>query len=243
MFDDMPSRFRAAEIAQAEHEATCTANPCERCKRFVCRIAGCMTPTHGPLVRCLGCRDKEWRETWRARCEQQIPAGFREARFGAVWLESLLGAKVVAEAHAALDAVRVAAVGDPGAGKTSLIAAMLAASDFAKASRGEGRAMWVSAHQLAKARALHPLGDGEAPFIASALSANLLVVDEVGGEDQRYASAVTEVLYERHAEARPTWVTTGVGPKEIANRYGGGIARRIFEDAKVFTLKPRTGKP
>ena len=80
----------------------------------------------------------------------------------------------------------------------------------------------------------------EAPLVESCFAATLLVIDELGGEDPRYASAVAEVLFERHEQARPTWVTTGVGPTEIASRYGGGIARRVFEDAAVFRLSRKT---
>jgi hypothetical protein len=102
--------------------------------------------------------------------------------------------------------------------------------------------MYVTAFRLAKARASHPLGEGEAPLVAKALAASLLVVDELGGEDDRHGTAVREVLHERHAENLPTWVTTGVGPREIAARYDGGIARRLFEGAEVFRMGAKGGE-
>jgi hypothetical protein len=185
---------------------------------------------------CSACGRKHRLATWRYQIREQIPAAFRDVTLESPWLVALVGSSVIADARQSTGAPRIAALGVPGSGKTSLVAAMLQASESAARNP---RVLWVSAHQLAKARAIHPLGDGEAPLIVSALSCDVLVVDELGGEDTRYASAVAEVLYERHAEASPTWVTTGVGPKEIADRYGGGIARRVLEDAKVFRLAGR----
>lgn len=222
----------AKRAAEAEkHAAECTAAECEQCQRYLCRT--CKTAMDHP-GRCAGCREESARAEWVRAATAEIPRGFAEARLEASWLAGVVGPKVLDAARQALGEVRVVAVGPPGSGKTSLIAAMLVAANH------RGSVCWVSAHQLAKARTLHPLGEGEAPMIAAALRAGVLVVDELGGEDQRYASAVAEVVYERHADDMPTWVTTGVGPKEISDRYGGGIARRVFEDSKVFRLVGRT---
>ena len=232
---EIMERARQQYEAAEAHRAECTADPCARCERWQCRT-GCGARVSSETSRCDACAAKQQRDRWAREATSQIPALFADAVLDAPWLVALIGAHHVAEARRALSAPRVVAVGPPGSGKTSLVAAMLAASDFPPARAG---ACWVSAHQLAKARTLHPLGEGEAPLIARALATTLLVVDELGGEDQRYASAVGEVLYERHAHARATWVTTGVGPAQIADRYGGGIARRVFEDAAVFRLAGR----
>lgn len=231
----MPLRIEQRQRELEEHRKTCTADPCDTCGRFKCH-RGCGTRVVREGSTCRPCWRKGKLAEWQRRAEQAIPQAFKAARLDAPWLVTLVGSKVIEDARDALASPRVAGVGPPGSGKTSLVAAMLAASDFAER---DSWPCWTSAHQLAKARALHPLGDGEAPLIVQALSADVLVVDELGGEDQRYASAVSEVLYERHAEARVTWVTTGVSPKEIADRYGGGIARRVFEDAAVFRLQGR----
>lgn len=225
---------RAAE--QAEHEASCTATECGRCRKFLCR-EGCGSRVSKATNRCRACADKDLARQWRDVAVRQIPPAHAEASLDAPWLVKLIGDSAIETARGALDAERVAAVGPAGSGKTSLVCAMLAASKFLPKDGAWPR--YTSAHQLAKARAFHPLGEGEAPVIARALSAGLLVIDELGGEDQRYASAVAEVIYERHANAMPTWVTTGVGPKEIGDRYGGGISRRIFEGATVFRLGAR----
>jgi DNA replication protein DnaC len=160
---------------------------------------------------------------------------------GADWLARLVGPTAMEMARAADGSRSAVLVGPPGSGKTSLAVAMFRAVIERAADEQvhllSHRA--TSAHALAKARAFHPLGEGEAPAVLAALEADLLLLDELGGEDSRYASAVTEVIYERHAQMRPTWITTGVDPKSVANRYGGGIARRVFEDATLLQLGGR----
>jgi DNA replication protein DnaC len=170
----------------------------------------------------------------------RVPPAYAGAELDARWLRELVGEDAIAKARDSLGEARVTCLGVPGAGKTSMLAAM-----FRMKARGftSTRALrgfrWTSSHKLAKARAGQPLGEGEAPLVESCLEASLLVLDELGAEDPRYASAVGEVLYERHEQALPTWVTTGVGPKEISARYGGGISRRVFENAAVFRLAGR----
>lgn len=230
-FEGMSERMARAALETAEHRAACRLEPCPRCERFVC-VIGCGAKVERENMRCRGCVKRERREAWGQRALAAVPRGFSDSSLESEWLVRLVGQAGIETAKGALAESRVVAVGPPGSGKTSLLAAMLVAADFPT----RPGPVWVSAHQLAKARTLHPLGEGEAPIIAQALDASVLVVDELGGEDQRYASAVAEVLFERHAEAKPTWVTTGVTPKEISARYGGGIARRVFEGATVFRL-------
>jgi DNA replication protein DnaC len=232
-FKGMKDRIAAMQREAEEHQAACRATPCEQCNRHVCRT--CSSPVSSPGF-CEPCDAARSRQRWARRALEVIPRAFSEAALDAPWLVALVGAKVIDEAVAALAATRIVAVGPPGAGKTSLVAAMLVRAQFAFRDPSP---LWVSAHAIAKARAGHPLGQGEAPLIERALRASILVVDELGGEDERYAGAVKELLFERHAQEQPTWVTTGVGPQQISDRYGGGIARRVFEDATVFRLSGR----
>lgn len=170
----------------------------------------------------------------------KVPPAYAGAELDAAWLSELVGGAALTRAREAFLERAGALVGPPGSGKSSLAAAI-----FKHAARQERETQrlywyrWISSHKLAKARAGQPLGEGEAPLVEAALDASFLVLDELGGEDPRYASAVAEVLYERYEQQRVTWVTTGVGPKEIATRYGGGIARRVFENAAVFKLGGR----
>ena len=48
------------------------------------------------------------------------------------------------------------------------------------------------------------------------------------------ANAVPDVLFERHAEGRPTWLTTAMTREAMAERYGDGLARRVYEGAKII---------
>lgn len=251
---DIAAKLERERREQADHEASCRAETCERCGRY---------PRLEPPT------DAELRATWAGPALATLPAAFAGATLDAPWLGPLVGADALRRARGlagmpdssaaagapssfqGAGATLVASglrgavfVGPAGAGKTSLAVAAFRAlveGSYVRTRWDTSRARhrYTSAHALAKARAMHPLGEGESPLVLAALSAPLLLIDELGGEDPRYASAVTEVLYERHAEGRPTWVTTGVGPSELATRYGGGIARRLFEGAEVFRLQGR----
>ena len=102
--------------------------------------------------------------------------------------------------------------------------------------------LYASAHELAKARSTSRLGE-EPEVVERALRCGLLVVDELGGEDERYGSAVSEIIYERHAWQRATWITTGVNSERLGQRYGGGIVRRISEGATIFKMGEKVSRP
>lgn len=210
-----------------EHRQACTDQACVRCGRV---------DPH----RVVRDHSEAYRAAAARHAIERIPPAYQGAELDAPWLVALVGPEVVARGHEVVGVPRAAFVGPPGAGKTSLAAALFKASARAETAPRLQRYAWVSSHKLAKARAGQPLGQGEAPLVEVCIEASLLVIDELGGEDPRYASAVAEVLFDRHEQARPTWVTTGVGPKEIAARYGGGIARRVFEGAAVFRLGARS---
>ena len=233
-FAGMRARAVEMQLAAEKHVETCALAECERCNRHLC--GKCRTPVeHRGL--CDSCERERDRARWVRLALEATPKAFAEASLDAAWLARLVGEKAIAEARQALGATRVVAVGPPGSGKTSLVTAMFLAADFQAA---RATVLHTSAYQLARARAVHPLGAGEAPLVARAFAATLLVLDELGGEEAAHQSAVKDVLHERHAQDQPTWVTTGVTPTEVATRYGGGIARRVFEDAKTFRLVGRT---
>lgn len=247
--DDITSFF-AARAAEAEtHATTCKAPFCPRCGRLRCKVCGnAFGSDRGSEEHCDGCRTAAYRREWVTPALSLIPRDYTDATLDQEWLSRLVGSQNISEARKALSAPRVALTGLPGAGKTSLAIAMFQAAVIADAPTAPrtwrygvfprpfgATHLYVSAFALAKARGNAPIGS-EAPLVERALGAPLVVIDELGGEDPRYASAVAEVIYERHGNGLATWITTGVDAPKVASRYGGGIARKAFEDAVEFKL-------
>lgn len=134
-------------------------------------------------------------------------------------------------------------LGPAGIGKTSLACALARAL----ALRGEfperGEFLFVTALELVAARAGHPLGRGEAPLVAAALGADLVILDDLGAEDGRSTggAALAELIHARHAGLRRTLVTTGFGPDDLTARYGAGVKRRLL-DGCAIKLEPQAGQ-
>ena len=218
---------------------------------------GAPSASEGPRGLCATCarkREDALRE-WNARAEQttreamlnsaklSIPEAFRWAFFVAPDLVARVKRpEAITEAKAALEASGVVLVGAAGAGKTSVACAMLAelirqaASGPPKDLRFAGSARFIGAYWLAKARAEHPLGDGEAPLVQLALGASVLVLDDLGAEQSKN-TALSEVIYERHAKGQRTIITTGFGYRVLQQRYGDGIARRIVEEGRTVVIR------
>lgn len=127
-----------------------------------------------------------------------------------------------------LAADRVLFVGPSGAGKTSLAVACLRAR--------VPRCRYVSALRLGTARIQHSAGDGEAELVERCMTAPLLLIDEVGGEQRTTTNAVRDVIFERYEADLPTWVTTGMTANQLSEMYGDGMLRRLMEKACVVKL-------
>lgn len=247
---DMTSFFAESAARAAEHAATCKAPVCHRCDRLQCRLClGTFSAEGGSGEHCNQCRTAAYRKAWFPKATTDLPTDFAGTTLSQEWLSRLVGSQEVSKARNAVSVARaVAFVGPAGSGKTSLAIAMFNAALVADAptapsgwrmgSFPEGfgaEHLYVSAFDLANAKAETPLGK-KTELIERAKRAPLVVIDELGGEDPRYASAVSEVIYKRHGDGRRTWITMGVRQREIATRYGGGIARKAFEHAVVFDL-------
>lgn len=168
------------------------------------------------------------------RFEARIPKSYRDNRLDAPELtQRVKPATAIAEGRAAMGAPWVTFVGPPGSGKTSLAVAMLFAA-FAADSSFAPR--FVHAYRLGVARIQSKAGEGECEEVWAAMVAPLLLIDDMGSERDTANNAISDVIQERHAEGRPTWVTTGLSAEEVAKRYSGGCARRMFELATVIKL-------
>jgi DNA replication protein DnaC len=163
-----------------------------------------------------------------------IPESFRWATLEAPELrERLARDRAIAEAQGALSAQGLLFVGPSGSGKTSLACALLRAWEQADPRR---RGAFVPAWRLGVVRAQHGLGNGEPPEVERALSTRLLVLDDLGSERNTATNAVPDVLFERAYAGRPTWVTTWMTPEQVSQRYGDGIARRLYEAGRVVVI-------
>lgn len=230
---------RAADAA--EHRATCAAEECKTCERVKCYRCG--TVKQGLAGLCVACRDREKFERAKERVFASIPKRFRwaiDCNLTTLSERVTLSPERISAAltwAAGLCAAppSLALSGVTGAGKTSLVVALFA-TWFARHRNEDAR--FVAALELGLARMRHPLGHDDPPAVLAAIEAPLLILDDLGAEAAMHADVVRQVLHARHNADLPTWVTSGLDQPELARRYDGGLARRIFEEAKQVRLGP-----
>lgn len=227
------------EAELAAHRAGCKAEECRTCERVKCYRCGAVKQGLGGL--CVPCRDREKFERAKERVFASIPRRFRwaiDCNLSTLAERVKLPAERISSAlawAAGLDAVppSLALTGVTGAGKTSLAVALF--STWFARHRNEG-ARFVEAIELGLARGRHPLGHDDPPAVLAAIAAPLLILDDLGAEAPMHADVVRQVLHARHNDDLPTWVTSGLTHADLGRRYDGGLARRIFEEAKQVKL-------
>jgi hypothetical protein len=170
-----------------------------------------------------------------ASLERTIPPVYRWARFSAPELRQRVLAPAVALAQSSWREPRICVMGICRAGKTSLAVAMLRQWVSSSGRRGA----FLHAYKLGVARIQHPAGHGEPELVDVALRTPLVLIDDLGSERDHAMNAIPDVIFERHAEDRPTWVTTGLTRDQLVKRYGLGIVARLFERAKVIRLSTK----
>lgn len=232
---DALSALAERQAESVNHAQTCTDTPCHRCGRFVCK---CGRPYTGHRGRCQECTAAQQRTARLAPMRESVPKRFRWA-FEAT-PETLRGRvrasdEFIARGLANPPGADVVFFGDTAAGKTSFAVAMLDA--WVRQDPDERHeARFVESYWLAGARARHPLGQGEAPAVIDAMNAALLVVDDLGSESDDRRNVLVDVIFHRHNEELPTWITTGFSVEQLMARYGSQVLRRILEAGKRVTL-------
>jgi hypothetical protein len=171
--------------------------------------------------------------------ERTVPAAYKWAKFGAPELAERVGRRAGwALEQAIWREPKLIFTGLASTGKTSLAVACLRRW-VAEQARPAG---FFHAYALGVARLQHPAGHGEPEIVERAMRAPLALLDDLGSEREMSGSAVPDVIFTRHADDRPLWVTTGLTREQLAVRYGAGIVRRLFERARVITVGGTTAK-
>jgi len=170
----------------------------------------------------------------KERLEQEricgIPARFDWAQLEAQELADRVKSEmgIATLAKRILEAPNVAVGGGTGVGKTSLAVACL--------RRVAPHCLFVRAERLARAPIEHSSGSGEAPIVARAKNVRVLLIDDLGTDEQTKVSAVRDVVFWRHDAGLSTWITTGISSSEIENLYGSGFKRRAISEAVTIRL-------
>lgn len=203
----------------------------------VCRR--CKASYHGPPGICWEC-DRAADAAADARRRRLEILALIDDEF-ADYSECAIGSKALmarlktaeAQAHAAnfeslLVMPRLAFVGPAGSGKTSLIVAL--SRTWVDRHLGQP-ARIVIASDLANAKQQFKLGQGDPQIVDDAEEARLLVIDDLGNEEDVARNSIKEVLQHRFNKTKlgfQTWITCAFSPKQMRARYGDGITRRVF---------------
>ena len=156
-----------------------------------------------------------------------LPAAFRGLSFDSPTLAMrVTPAGILGAARDLVDSPRLVIRGRGGSGKTSLAAAMLRE----RVGRHRGSAHFVPAYDLS---------GHKFELAPQLLSADLVLVDDLGNERQMASSLVPELFYQRHAADKATWVTTWCNEHQLTERYGEHVSRRVYEFAKTIELGAR----
>jgi DNA replication protein DnaC len=170
-----------------------------------------------------------------ASLKRSIPPTYAWATLDAPELPERVYAPAIVIGQTVCHEPRVCLMGASRSGKTSLAVAMMRAWVV----KQERPALFVAAHRLGMARLQHPAGHGEAELVETAMRAPLVLLDDLGSEREFTMSPVADVIFERHAQDLPTWITTGLARDPLVARYGAGVVARLFERARVISLSPR----
>ena len=174
-----------------------------------------------------------------ASLERSIPPTYRWATLDAKELPDRVCAPAIGIGKTAYHEPRVCLMGQTRSGKTSLAVAMLRAW----VAKHERIALFIPAHRLGVARIQHAAGHGEAELVETAMQAPMVLLDDLGSERDFPINPIADVIFERHAQDLPTWMTTGFTREPLVTRYGAGVVARLFERARVIQVPPNPAFP
>lgn len=133
--------------------------------------------------------------------------------------------------------------GPAGSGKTTLACALL--SMFIEARQPwSASCRFFPVDLIVGAHAEHSLGKGRAPLLVEAARAHLLVLDDIGAERATGNNpALTDLVFDRHRDGKPTIYTSGLDARDIGKKYGDGILRRVTDRVRLVRTSIPAPKP
>lgn len=208
---------------------------------------GCVARVANRGDACPECSERfsrEWRTMSLARVRASLPVGWDNARAHPIRSE-LQRLASWTRAHGNL-----LLCGGTGVGKTSTCVALLhrmirraeQASIPALDLAFVARARFVSWPDILEADRAQALGRGESRITKQALSASLLVLDEVGIDADRRSPTLLRYLVDARARdaTKRTIVTTGLSRADLETKFDPSITRKIIgpvgECIEVFDL-------
>ncbi len=159
---------------------------------------------------------------------------YRRALFGSEILRARVERKAaIEEGHSFAGKPYVALCGISGTGKSHLAAACMRRYVELR-PRAALRIRMYDCIELASEERRHSLGEGFSPAVERARNLELLVLDDLGSEPNNPTSPIPALIAHRYNLGLSTWVTTWLTPEKMSERYGDGIARKVFGRAALI---------